>query len=186
MNAIKYCHYRKTRKVSLPKIILTDPTFHFLPRFVQVGLRLRVVYSLLIKEELMNSGMKIGIALIVTFLTTGIGTDKAIAKKRDRLVTIQIGSAKYESRKQLMRRVHQLEMAVAELQEHLYQLEQTQRMGPATQTAFWTCYIETPFKGTITATEPTKTAAKAQVLKRCNRKTDNGLYCREKNVKCGQ
>ena len=88
------------------------------------------------------------------------------------------------SNEELRRRVWQLERAVSQLQDQVFQLAvrngDSRASAPAAQ---WTCTIQS-FGKTLVATANTKSAALADALKRCSDAT-NAIHCRESDVKCG-
>jgi hypothetical protein len=86
--------------------------------------------------------------------------------------------------RELLRRIHQLELAVDQLQRKVFDMENDRSYRP-----IWTtCYIQTPFDGTFRATEPTQTAARAKVLDRCAKTVghSSATFCQEREVKCGK
>lgn len=108
---------------------------------------------------------------------------QSLAKKMD-LQRIEVGRdySKY-SKQELRRRVWQLERAVSQLQDQVFQIALAKNQPVAAALTPWTCHIQS--FGTFTATELTKTAAKAKVLKACG-DNSNPVHCSEKDVKCGQ
>lgn len=93
-------------------------------------------------------------------------------------VKIEIGKS-YEgySNDELRRRVWQLEKAVMQLQNQVFQLSMNQGGG-----GMWTCQMQS-FAKTHVASGNTKAAALAQVLKKCGDAT-NPVHCKEADVKC--
>jgi len=94
-------------------------------------------------------------------------------------IRIEIGK-NYDgySNKELRRRVWQLEKAVAQLQDQVFQLA----VKSSTGTGSWTCQIQS-FGKTLVAAGQTKASALAQVLKKCSDAT-NAIHCNESDVKC--
>ena len=95
---------------------------------------------------------------------------------------IEVGK-NYEkySDEELRRRVWQLEKAVAQLQDQVFQLalkNGSQNSGSGN----WTCQIQS-FGKTHIANGSTKASALAQVLKKCSDAT-NAIHCSEAQVKC--
>lgn len=104
-----------------------------------------------------------------------------LSADHDDFISIEVGGPKVTSKKRLAKRVRLLEGAVLHLQDRLYRLE----TASTSATPMTTCYIQTPFDGTFTATRPTRTAAKGDVMRQCTKKADE-TWCREKKVKCGK
>jgi len=102
----------------------------------------------------------------------------------DETIHLDIGKS-YEgyTNDELRRRVWQLERAVAQLQDQVFQLALQNRSGAAPVTQLWTCQIES-FGKTHVASGTTRASALAQVLKKCGDAT-NAVHCQESNVKCG-
>ncbi len=96
---------------------------------------------------------------------------------------IEIGS-NYEgySKRELRRRVWELERAVYQLQEQVFHLSMNNQKGQSQLEASWTCSIQSMGK-TFTATKATKGAARAEVLKDCSNHT-NAIHCDHSDVKC--
>ncbi len=102
----------------------------------------------------------------------------------DAIVPIRIEVGKdYDgySNEELRRRVWQLEKAVTQLQDQVFQL--AIRNNDSRSSGPWTCSIQS-FGKTLVATGSTKTAATAEALKRCSDAT-NAVHCHESDVKCG-
>lgn len=103
------------------------------------------------------------------------------------IVKIEIGKNRGSSQSELWTRVWMLERAVAQLQARVFELEGKPGAVVPIQHPkdMTTCYIKTPFNGTFTATEATKTAAQAKVMEACSAKASS-IHCDEDDVKCGQ
>jgi hypothetical protein len=89
------------------------------------------------------------------------------------------------SNEELRRRVWQLERAVTQLQEQVFQLALRERSpgpGHGSGGGTWTCQIQS-FGKTFVAAGLTKASALAQALKKCSDAT-NAIHCSEKDVKC--
>ena len=100
------------------------------------------------------------------------------------VIRIDIGKNKGSSKDDLEERVWQLERAVRQLQDRIYDLEGKPNHGAAIVAApMFTCQIES-FGKMFTATEPTKMAATAKVLKDCSKAT-NSIHCDKEKVECG-
>jgi hypothetical protein len=117
--------------------------------------------------------------LALTFISTISFFSNAIEP-----IHIEIG-ANYESysNEELRRRVWQLEKAVAQLQDQVFQL--AMRNGTTTPTPTnnnWTCQMQS-FGKTHVASGNTRSSALAQVLKKCSDAT-NAVHCHESDVKC--
>jgi hypothetical protein len=99
-------------------------------------------------------------------------------------ITIEIGK-NYEryTEKELKERVWNLERAVAQLQNQVFQLA-INKGGSATEVATWTCQMQS-FATTHIASASTKSSAMAQVLKKCS-EASNAIHCRDSDVKCGK
>lgn len=101
---------------------------------------------------------------------------------------IEIGD-NYErySEKELRRRIWQLERAVAQLQQQVFQLAINNQNNNGNSVgmggALWTCQISA-FTDTFVASGTTKASALAQVLKKCGDKS-NPMHCPEDKAKCG-
>lgn len=85
---------------------------------------------------------------------------------------------------ELRRRVWQLERAVDQLQMRIYQLEAKPVIQPvvATPEKEWTCHIQS-FATTHVASAKTKSAALADVLKKCS-EASHAMHCNAKDAKC--
>ncbi|MGE4233034.1 MAG: hypothetical protein AB7F43_06870 [Bacteriovoracia bacterium] len=95
-------------------------------------------------------------------------------------IRIQVGKDhKTYSNEDLRQRVWQLERAVAQLQEQVFQLAIS---NSAPRPRSWTCQMSS-FGRTHVASGDTKASALAQVLKKCSDAT-NAVHCRESDVKC--
>lgn len=79
----------------------------------------------------------------------------------------------------LRRRVWELERAVLQLQQKVFELQ----TNPVPDSKKWTCYIQV-FNQTFSSTEATETAAKVAVMQTCSKKF-TALHCQERIVKCG-
>lgn len=98
------------------------------------------------------------------------------------IIRIQVGTDyKRYSNEDLRRRVWQLEMAVAQLQEQVFQLAMKNNDTRPTS-KYWTCHIQS-FGKTHMASGDTKASALAQTLKKCGDAT-NPVHCSEADVKC--
>lgn len=101
-------------------------------------------------------------------------------------IRIEVGSDyKKYSNEDLRRRVWQLERAVAQLQDQVFQLAMKNNGGTAstaTPNNLWTCQIQS-FGKTHVASGNTKASALAQVLKKCS-DASNAIHCSESSVKC--
>ncbi len=97
-------------------------------------------------------------------------------------IRIDIGK-NYEkySNEELRKRVFQLERAVAQLQDQVFQLA-IRGNGAAAGSGNWNCHMES-FGKTHIAAGNTKASALAQVLKKCGDAT-NAVHCNESDVKC--
>jgi hypothetical protein len=98
------------------------------------------------------------------------------------VIRIDIGKDKGSSQIELERRVWSLERAVRQLQDRIYDLE-SDKAKPVAAVTMFTCQIES-FGKMFSATEPTKMAAKAKVLKECADAT-NAIHCEKDKVECG-
>lgn len=110
---------------------------------------------------------------LLAFSTAHAGVD---------LVRIEIGK-NYEgyTNDELRRRVWQLEKAVAQLQDQVFQLA-VRDGGSRGGTGDWTCQIQS-FSKTHIASGRTKARALAEALKKCSDAT-NAIHCHEEDVKC--
>ncbi|MCO5143492.1 MAG: hypothetical protein M9962_10425 [Oligoflexia bacterium] len=121
---------------------------------------------------------------ILGFVTAGllVGSMPTLAED---VFRIEIGTKKrtHWNQKEAMERIYRLELAVEQLQRKVFDLESRQHQ-PLPEKKWTTCYINTPFDGTFTATEPTETAAKALALSKCNEKSSS-TFCKERDIKCG-
>lgn len=100
-------------------------------------------------------------------------------------IRIEIGEnyGKY-SNEELRRRVYQLERAVAQLQQQVFQLAVNNNGGSkSVDSSIWTCHMQS-FGKTLTASGNTKASALAQVLKKCS-DSSNAIHCNESDAKCG-
>lgn len=109
---------------------------------------------------------------------------QALPGKADEPIRIEIGK-NYDgySNEELRRRVWQLERAVTQLQDQVFQLAIRGGEGSkVTPAATWTCFTQS-FGKTFTASAATKANSLAQVLKKCGDAT-NAIHCKESEVKC--
>ena len=101
-------------------------------------------------------------------------------------IRIEVGKD-YEgySNEELRRRVWQLERAVSQLQDQVFELAirdgGTRINIPST--AMWTCSIQS-FGKTHVSTGMTKASAQADALRKCSDAT-NAIHCHDTDVKCG-
>ena len=115
------------------------------------------------------------LTLVFLFITS-------IALKADEPIRIEIGK-NYSgySNEELRRRVWQLERAVAQLQDQVFQLavrNETQiRNGGQ-----WTCSIQS-FGKTHVSSGISRASALAQTLKKCGDAT-NPIHCKESDINC--
>lgn len=101
-----------------------------------------------------------------------------LVARSEEVFRIEIGNREGKaSTEELRRRVWMLERAVAQMQTRIYQLE-----SDGSKSKAWTCQIQS-FGKTHMATEPTKGAALAIVLKKCSDAT-NAIHCKESDVSC--
>ena len=114
--------------------------------------------------------------LLLVFITI-----PSYSKSRE-VFKIEVGS-NYDSysNKELRRRVWQLERAVEQLQEQVFQLAMDKNGPGYGHTGLWTCHIQS--FGTHTATGLTRAGALAEVLKKCG-DASNPIHCKENDVKC--
>lgn len=49
---------------------------------------------------------------------------------------------------------------------------------------YYVCAVKTPFDGSFIGKGPSQTEASYAALKSCNSSTNNGIWCREKNMVC--
>lgn len=98
------------------------------------------------------------------------------------IIRIEVGKNydKYTN-EELRRRVWNLEKAVAQLQDQVFQLA-IRNGGSGRVNNNWTCQIQS-FGKTHVASGNTKASALAQVLKKCSDAT-NAIHCKDEDVKC--
>lgn len=112
----------------------------------------------------------------------------AHAKKKDEtIIRIESGSNydKY-SNEDLRRRVWELERAVQQLQNQVFQLAMNGNDSGSTFNGNgnnWTCQMSS-FGKTLVSSGNTRASALAQVLKKCA-DNSNAVHCREADAKCG-
>jgi hypothetical protein len=84
----------------------------------------------------------------------------------------------------LHRRVRQLEMAVQQLQQQVYDLGSRSRNEPAPvqQGKKYACSLSTSFNGTFLGTGTTKLEATVQAVQKC--KASGAPFCHENDAKC--
>ena len=102
---------------------------------------------------------------------------------------IEIGKKDSSSRgseRELFRRIYQLELAVDQLQRKVFDLERKNSESNNGASTWSTCYIKTTFNGTFSSTKPTETAARAETMEKCSKGTDNSIWCKESDIKCGK
>jgi len=121
---------------------------------------------------------KILALLALTFVT--------ILAQAESSVHIEVGkNYKDYSNEELRKRVWDLERAVSQMQEQMFQLAMRVNGGivpPPANHLVWTCRIES-FGKTHVAAGSTKASALAQVLKKCSDAT-NAVHCHETDVTC--
>lgn len=102
--------------------------------------------------------------------------------KADSVYRIEVGEdySKYSNR-DLRERVWRLERAVAQLQQKVFELQAQNTATPTPKV--WTCYMQS-FAQTFTATASTKSAAVADLIQQCSRRS-GAIHCSEDKVKCG-
>ena len=125
--------------------------------------------------------MTLTATLIISLNPFGFSSAQAITPIR-----IEVGKD-YEgySNEELRRRVWQLERAVSQLQDQVFELairDGSTRINIPT-TAMWTCTIQS-FGKTHVSTGMTKAAAQADALRKCSDAT-NAIHCHDSDVKCG-
>ncbi len=110
--------------------------------------------------------------------------------QRDDVIRIEVprGERDFESysNRELRRRVNQLERAVRQLQERVFELEYGKNTPTPTATpekALWTCRIDSMGK-IHTATAKTKAKAMADLISKCSSATSS-VHCDESDAKCG-
>lgn len=123
--------------------------------------------------------------LVVTF-TVALNPLSVSSAQAITPIRIEVGKD-YEgySNEELRRRVWQLERAVSQLQDQVFELairDNGTRISIPT-TAMWTCTIQS-FGKTHVSTGMTKAAAQADALKKCSDAT-NAVHCHDSDVKCG-
>jgi hypothetical protein len=115
------------------------------------------------------------VALSMFFVSVAI-TPAADAQ----VIRIEVGDKKGSSKEEIERRVWDLERAVRQLQNRIYDLESDRSRPTAKKT---TCSLES-FGKVFNATEDTEMAAKAKVMKACADAT-NAIHCDKSKVECG-
>lgn len=87
------------------------------------------------------------------------------------------------SNEELRRRVYQLERAVSQLQDQVFQLALRSGEGSGSERALpWTCHMEI-FGKSFNATAPTKAAALARTVAKCSEANDS-IHCMESRASC--
>lgn len=111
-------------------------------------------------------------------------------RDRDDVIRIEVprGERGYEdySNRELRRRVYQLERAVQQLQERVFQLEYGKMTPTPTATpekAMWTCRIDSMGK-IFVSNAKTKSKALADLISKCSAATSS-VHCDESDAKCG-
>lgn len=96
-------------------------------------------------------------------------------------IKIEIGKS-YEgySNDELRKRVWQLEKAVAQLQDQVFQLAIKDNSQPTSE---WTCQIQS-FGKTHVASGKTESKARSMVVKKCS-EASNAIHCDAKDAECG-
>lgn len=92
------------------------------------------------------------------------------------------GDYQHYSKKELRRRVWQLERAVSQLQDQVFQLAMDNNRPHYGSGRPWTCHIQS-FGETFTAGGGTRASAVAQVLQKCS-KASSSIHCKEKDASC--
>lgn len=96
---------------------------------------------------------------------------------------IELGNDyEHYSKEELRRRVWQLERAVSQLQEQVFQLAMDQQHRPIYDRPMWTCHLQS-FGKTHTATGSTRASALADTLKKCS-ENSHAIHCKESDVSC--
>lgn len=105
----------------------------------------------------------------------------SFSQNRD-VFKIEIGKdySRY-SNKELRRRVWQLERAVSQLQDQVFQLAMNNQNRPTYNSNPWTCTVSA-FSDMFAASGPTKASAKAAVMAKCNKK-HSAMHC-DDDIKC--
>jgi hypothetical protein len=118
-------------------------------------------------------------ALLFFCLSLILGASSATAIEP---IRIEIGKS-YQgySNEELRRRVWQLERAVSQLQDQVFQIALRNGSGSGGGGP-WTCQIQS-FGKTHVSSGSTRAAALAQVLKKCSDAT-NAVHCSESNANC--
>ena len=92
----------------------------------------------------------------------------------DTIIRIEVGNDRDTDSPQMMRRMVQLERAVRELQNRVYDLEDDSR--PQTyEVKVFTCVLPTSFDGTFIGKGSTEIEAKAEASRACER--SGALFC---------
>lgn len=96
---------------------------------------------------------------------------------------VEIGrDYEHYSNKELKRRVWQLERAVAQLQEQVFQLAMDQQYRPLDDRPLWTCHLQS-FGKTHAFTGSTRASALAEVLRKCS-ENSHSIHCKQEDVNC--
>ncbi len=96
------------------------------------------------------------------------------------VIRIEVGDKTGSSKDELERRVWDLERAVRQLQNRIYDLEAEKSRPTGKRT---TCSLES-FGKVFNATEDTEMLAKSIVMKKCADAT-NAMHCDKSKVECG-
>lgn len=84
-------------------------------------------------------------------------------------------------------RLAALEQSVKSLEEKIRKLESTalQNKSSLATPGYFTCYVETPFNGTFSATEVTEDGARFAAMEKCSKSLNEGNFaCGKRKVKC--
>ena len=96
------------------------------------------------------------------------------------IIRIEVGSEGDTDSRNMNRRMVQLERAVRELQNRVYDLEDDSR-SQTREVRIFTCVIPTPFEGTFIGKGTTELEAKAEAAKACEK--SGSLSCNINRIK---
>ncbi|MDD0852836.1 hypothetical protein HBN50_07005 [Halobacteriovorax sp. GB3] len=130
--------------------------------------------------------MTIFSALVMTTFSASSFSKEITLKDGEKILRIEVGKDKYQSNKEMIKRIHQLERAVWHLQNRVYELESGIEVKTAlVDTKIYHCTLSTSFNGVFSGNGESELEAKSEVLKRCVSKVGKStIWCDRDEVKC--
>ncbi len=124
--------------------------------------------------------MKNAFSVLLVLLSFLMSFSLTFSSAEAQVIRIEVGDKHGSSKDELERRVWDLERAVRQLQNRIYDLEADKSRPVARRS---TCSLES-FGKVFNATEDTEMLAKSVVMKKCADAT-NAMHCDKSKVECG-